>query len=76
MNKHYRDMDRMEKKVYDAAYAGWNMSGVYNVSFKGHNRTFRADSLRWLARDIKTWYDMHIDNHADDHIVVRMLQAA
>lgn len=76
MYKQYRDMDKFEKKVFDAAYDGWNMSGVYKVTFKDHSRKFRADSRRWLARDIKRWYDQHLENHANDRIIVRMLQAA
>jgi hypothetical protein len=76
MYKEYRDTDKIEKKVFDAAYNGWNMSGVYEVMFNGHSRTFRADSRRWLARDIKSWFDLHLEHHKNGSIVVRMLEAA
>lgn len=76
MYKEYRKMNPLEKKIFDAAYNGWNMSGIYKVTFEGHSRTFRADSHRWLARDIESWFTKHLENHANDTIIVRMLAAA
>lgn len=74
--KLYRDLTPLEKKVFDAARNGWFISGVYEVSFKGHRRTFRADSIRWLASDVLRWYGRHQEHHADDTLYVHMLKAA
>lgn len=64
-----------ERKVYDACYNGWWLSGRYSASFGNHRRTFEADSKEILFSDVYKWFRKHELNHANDHVLVRCVQA-
>jgi hypothetical protein len=68
-------MDATQKKCYDAAHDGFYLSGNYDVIFGNHRKTISADSVRWLAKDIHSWFSKHLEHCADNHIVVRFVSA-
>lgn len=71
----YRDMDATQRKCYDAARDGFYLSGSYDVSFGDHRRTISADSIRWLAHEIHSWFSKHLESSADLPITVRFVSA-
>jgi hypothetical protein len=74
--KQYRDMSRRERKVFEACYNGWYLSGEYRAVFFGHERRFEADSLRELTRKVDAWFASHEERHGDDILLVKIAKAA
>jgi len=72
--KKYKDMTPRERKVHDACHDAWWLSGVYEVWFDDHRRTFLADSLPILYNDVLRWHGKHLENHADARIVARCVK--
>lgn len=69
--KKYNELNSREHKILLACRNGWWMSGVYEVSFDNHRRTFEADSIPMLFKDVEKWHGKHVENHADASILVR-----
>lgn len=66
-----KDMEPMERKVYEACRNGWFVGGEYSASFGGHRRRFFADSPRWLHREVAQWIQSHAEHHADEHVLIK-----
>ena len=71
-----KDMDKQQRRVFDACHNGWFISGVYTAMFDDHRRDFEADSLRTLFGDVDRWYGSHSQNHGDSHLLVKCVKAA
>ena len=74
--KQIKDMSRLERKVFEACYNGWYLSGEYRAVFFGHERRFEADSIRQLTRDVSAWFASHAEHHADDILLVKLNKVA
>ena len=74
--KQIMSMTRRERKVFEACYNGWYLSGEYRAVFFGHERRFEADTLRQLYKDVSAWFDTHAENHGDDILLVKLDKAA
>ena len=75
MTKSLTEMSERERKVFDACYNGWFMSGRYTAEFEGHNRVFFADSVRILWNQVDKWFAEHEEHHAHDHLLVKCVAA-
>lgn len=71
-----RNMDRRQRKVFDACRNGWFMSGEYRALFDGHERRFWADSPNILFKDVDRWFSTHEQHHEDSHLLVKCVRAA
>lgn len=69
-------MNRRERKVFEACYNGWYLSGQYRAVFFGHERRFEADTIRQLTRDVNEWFESHADHHGNDILLVKFDKAA
>lgn len=69
------ELNVRQKRVYDACNDGWYLGGKYQASFDNHSRTFYADSLSLLFRDVDSWFRSHELHHGDAHILVKCVQA-
>ena len=74
--KQIKDMNQLERKVFEACYNGWYVSGEYKAVFFGHERRFEADSIRELSRQVEAWFASHSERHGDDILLVKQLKAA
>lgn len=70
-----KDMNSIERKVFEACYNGWYLSGEYKAVFFGHERTFEADSIRQLAKEVLAWFLEHAEHHANDILLVKNIKA-
>lgn len=73
--KQVKDMSRRERKVFEACYNGWYLSGEYRAVFFGHERRFEADSLKQLTSAVEQWFASHADKHGDDILLVKLDKA-
>ncbi|MDI9590354.1 MAG: hypothetical protein QM302_04875 [Acidobacteriota bacterium] len=73
--KQIKDMNSLERKVFEACYNGWYLSGEYRAVFFGHERRFRADSIRQLVKQVEAWFLSHAEHHADDILLVKLDKA-
>lgn len=73
--KQIKDMNNLERKVFEACYNGWYLSGEYRAVFFGHERRFEADTIRQLASDVESWFSTHQENHGDDILLVKYARA-
>lgn len=73
--KRIKDMDRLERKVFEACYNGWYLSGQYRAVFFGHERVFEADSIRTLTREVGKWFASHAERHGEDILLVKYHRA-
>ena len=73
--KQIRDMNQLERKVFEACYNGWYLSGSYRAVFFGHEHTFEADSIRMLMRQVERWFASHAEHHANDILLVKFYKA-
>ena len=73
--KQFRDMTRRERKVFEACYNGWYLSGEYRAVFFGHERRFEADTIRELCRKVDRWFVTHEDKHSNDILLVKCAKA-
>jgi hypothetical protein len=64
-----------QHKVLKACQNGWYMGGRYQASIDGHERVFAADSVSWLADEVDAWLASHEEHHANDHLLVRCVEA-
>lgn len=71
-----KDMNVLQRKVLDACFNGWYMSGEYAAMFDGHRRIFFADSPRLLYKDVEEWFERHAAHHADAPLVVKCTKVA
>ena len=69
------ELTDQQKRVYDACTNGWYMGGKYHASFDHHERTFYADSVNLLFREVEKWFAAHQENHANAHLLVKCMQA-
>lgn len=74
--KQIKDMNRRERKVFEACYNGWYLSGEYRAVFFGHERRFEADSIHQLCKEVGAWFASHAEHHGDDILLVKMHKAA
>ena len=74
--KQIKDMNRRERKVFEACYNGWYLSGEYRAVFFGHERRFEADTIRQLTKDVSAWFESHAERHGDDILLVKFDKAA
>ncbi len=74
--KQIKDMNALERKVFDSCYNGWYVSGEYKAAFFGHEQTFEADTVRELARKVEAWFASHAEKHGNDILLVKQLKAA
>ena len=74
--KQIKDMSRRERKVFEACYNGWYLSGEYRAVFFGHERRFEADSIYQLYKDLEAWFASHAENHGNDVLLVKLSKAA
>ncbi|MBP3893057.1 MAG: hypothetical protein J6D34_03335 [Atopobiaceae bacterium] len=73
--KQIKDMNQLERKVFEACYNGWYLSGEYRAVFFGHERRFEADTIRQLSNDVETWFNDHKENHGNDILLVKYARA-
>lgn len=71
----YKDMSKRERRLFDAIWNGWYLSGVYSAQFDNHKRTFDADSRNILFNDVNEWFKKHEEHHADADVLVRCVKA-
>ena len=71
-----KDMNSDQRRVFDACYNGWFVSGQYAAMFDNHRREFCADSKKILFNDVDKWFTSHEENHADAHLLVKCVKAA
>ena len=69
--KQIKDMNNLERKVFEACYNGWYLSGQYRAVFFGHERCFEADTIRQLAREGEAWFASHAERHGNDILLVK-----
>lgn len=69
-----KSLNKCQRKVLNACYDGWWMSGVYTAQFANHRRTFEADSPTILFADVNRWFESHAKNHANDRVLVRCVR--
>lgn len=70
----YTNLNRDERKVYDACDDGWYMGGRYKAKFDDHERTFHADT-KWLLFDgVAEWFFSHADHHGDSPLLVKCVK--
>lgn len=74
--KQIKDMSRLERKVFEACYNGWYLSGEYRAVFFGHERRFEADTMRQLYKEVNEWFASHAEHHGDDILLVKLDKAA
>jgi hypothetical protein len=74
--KQIKDMDRLERKVFEACYNGWYLSGEYRAVFFGHERRFEADTVRELWSKVECWFESHREGHEQDILLVKFDKAA
>lgn len=73
--KKIKDMNPLERKVFEACYNGWYLSGEYRAVFFGHEHRFEADTIRELAREVETWFSSHQEHHGQDILLVKYAKA-
>ena len=71
-----KDMSRLERKVFEACYNGWYLSGQYRAVFFGHERKFEADSIHQLYKEVEAWFASHAEHHGNDILLVKLDKAA
>lgn len=69
--KQIKDMSNLERKVFEACYNGWYLSGEYRAVFFGHERRFEAVTIRQLAREVEAWFASHAEHHGNDILLVK-----
>ena len=69
------DMNDRQLKVFTSVYNGWYMGGKYRAILDGHEKLFWADSLPILFNDVDQWFVRHERRHADDHLLVKCVEA-
>lgn len=71
----YKQLDGRQRKVYDACHDGWYMGGRYTAKFDDHARSFDADSVGVLYREVEPWFASHAEHHGDARVLVKCAQA-
>ena len=71
-----KNLNKRQRKVLNACFDGWFMSGEYRAIFDDHERHFSADSPVILFKDVDRWYASHEANHGDSHLLVKCVKAA
>lgn len=66
-----KDMSRLERKVFEACYNGWYLSGQYRAVFFGHEHRFEADTIRQLTKEVLAWFASHAEHHGNDILLVK-----
>lgn len=70
----YSTLDRRQRRVYDACHDGWYMGGRYTAKFDNHARTFTADSVGSLYREVERWFQTHEEHHGNARMLVKCAQ--
>ena len=73
--KRIKDMNYLERKVFEACYNGWYLSGEYRAVFFGHEHRFEADTIRQLTKEVESWFSKHQEHHANDILLVKYSRA-
>ena len=74
--KQIKSMNLRERKVFEACYNGWYLSGQYRAVFFGHERKFEADSIHQLYKEVEAWFASHAEHHGNDILLVKLDKAA
>lgn len=72
--KKISEMNHQERKVFDACYNGWFLSGEYRALLGGNESRFEVDSLSQLVREVTAWFNSHAENHGSDWLLVKCAQ--